>query len=274
MTSNSLVSKPQRGFTLLELLVSLALFSLGVVSLFVVKSNSVREAYMSRNLTLARMLGESLMEDLVLGTRDYEDGEGGDVWSLEGIEFEAFQTDDYEGFYWTVGVEEVVLVGETDDIDFDENYDAGYAEQRNQAKAKADPFGNPNSGYTPTGKPTSRRAEPKDNGGKKNGGGGGGLFGGGGGSDGEEEQAEPVFALKLRVTINFLIANQEEYLELETLASFVMDDLFEGVDDGSAEDGEPGLSNQGKQGASGKDNNRNQNRGDPNEAGRALFGDG
>lgn len=277
----------QLGFTLLELMVSLALFAMGVVSLLVVKDHSLEEAYMARRLHLARLLGQAMMEDLILGTRDYEDGESGDVWSLDGEDLELFKIPDYDGFYWEVGVEEVSLAGGDDELEdegyYDDDDDDRRRRNRNRDRSRSgrdnydydDDYGEESS---LVGRPTSRRADPQSEGG---GGGGGGLFGGGGGDDEEDEEAgEEVLALLLRVIISFPISGEEETLEFETIAPFTTDTLFEGVEGEGGEDGEggdnPANGGQGndRDNKDNNNNNNNNNRGRRNEAAEELFGTG
>jgi hypothetical protein len=206
------------------------------------------------------------MEDLILGLHDYEDGETGDVYSLEGGIYESFKTSEYDGFQWEVGVLEETLAGGSSARDEEET---GSAFDRTEKPDR-----------TREGQiPTSRRANPgEEKDGKKKGGkggGGGGLFGGG--DEESTDEGEEILALRLRVVISFQVGDSDELLELETLAPFITDEVFEGIDvPESNESGNEGQGQPGQPGQPGQAGQGRDRRGD-NAPGRALeeiFGDG
>lgn len=97
-----------RGFTLLEVMVAIAIFALGSVSVLAIRTNSYREARAARDYNTARYLLQVQMEEVLLEPKEFEDGDEGE---FEDIEDEAVRA----RYTWRVELEEINLLGGEDD---------------------------------------------------------------------------------------------------------------------------------------------------------------
>jgi len=95
------------GFTLLEVLVAVAIFSMGAVTVLAVQTNAYREYRAARDIGTARYLLQKMMGELYVSPDAYEDGEEG--------EFEDEPDDVRMRFTWSVRIEEIFLIGGDDD---------------------------------------------------------------------------------------------------------------------------------------------------------------
>ncbi|HET6203964.1 MAG TPA: prepilin-type N-terminal cleavage/methylation domain-containing protein [Planctomycetota bacterium] len=86
MTSRS---RPSRGFTLVEVLLAVAILAFGLVSVMVARARAVETAYVARNLKVARLLSEGLLGEIEAGLHeDLLDGASGDFAEAKHPEFE------------------------------------------------------------------------------------------------------------------------------------------------------------------------------------------
>ncbi len=107
---------PKRGgFTLLEVLVAVAVFALGAVSVLAVRSNSFREARAARDFNVSRYLLQQQIEHIMLFPEDYEDGDEGSFEDEEDPQI-------IDRYTWRVEIEEIDLIGGGDDDEEDEGF--------------------------------------------------------------------------------------------------------------------------------------------------------
>jgi prepilin-type N-terminal cleavage/methylation domain-containing protein len=112
-------SRPaERGFTLLEVLVAVAIFALGSVAVLAARSNSFKEAAAAENMNRCRYLLQRQMEAILLEPDRYQDGEEG-----------GFEEEEFARYGWGVDIEEVILIGGDEEGYTDED-DGGRSEER------------------------------------------------------------------------------------------------------------------------------------------------
>ena len=103
-------SRSESGFTLLEVLVAVAIFALGSVSVLAVRTNCYREFVASRDFNTARFLLQKQMGAVLTQPREYEDGDEGDFEDEEDPLLK-------QRYYWSVEMEEIFLLGDEEDDD-------------------------------------------------------------------------------------------------------------------------------------------------------------
>src|SRR5688500_18062697 len=65
------------GFTLLEVMVAVAIFALTIMTLFVIRGRAVEQAHLAKNIDVAQRYGKLILEDILLGNKVYTDGDSG-----------------------------------------------------------------------------------------------------------------------------------------------------------------------------------------------------
>ena len=94
------------GFTLLEIMLTLALVAIGVIPVLLTRERSVRQSYRAHHLNTARTLARELLTELEFHELDQMSGE----------------FDGYPGFSYDIEVEEVDLVTGQEEEDEDNPY--------------------------------------------------------------------------------------------------------------------------------------------------------
>lgn len=105
-------ARNERGFTLLEVLVAVAIFALGSVSVLAVRTNCYREYRAARDFNTSRYLLQKQMGAVLVQPREFEDGDEGE---FEDEEDPTIQT----RYYWSLEMEEINLLGDEEDEDDD-----------------------------------------------------------------------------------------------------------------------------------------------------------
>ncbi len=101
----------ERGFTLLEVLVAVAIFALGSVTVLGIRTNAYREARAAQDFNVARYLLQQQMEAVLLEPREYKDGDEGG--------FEDEPDEIQRRYYWALEMEEIFLIGGEDEDEDD-----------------------------------------------------------------------------------------------------------------------------------------------------------
>jgi prepilin-type N-terminal cleavage/methylation domain-containing protein len=220
----------QGGFTLLEVLLAVAIFAFGLLATTMIGSNATDEADLTDKLTKCDFLLREKMADVVLGKTEYGDGDSG-----------AYDDPALAGFRWRVAIEDIPFLGVSpDDLeDAQKNGGtSGSAADRKKSGTVSSRRGKGSSsasqqktGADSTSKSASKSSK-NQKGGKK---GGGDLFGGGddgsgddlfGGGDSDEEWLQ-----KITVEISF-----PYYKGTQSLRATTYVPREEDVEDQSADD--------------------------------------
>lgn len=236
--------RAEGGFSLLEVMVAVAIFALTVMTLLVVRGRAVEQAHLARNIEIAQRYGKLLLEDILLGNRVYTDGDAG-----------TFEEAEASHLTYEVAVEEVTVAGTPPDEE-EEGRSRGAASVGGRAaeRSKMDSlFGDDSRSSRKGSSSSSGDAEgdlaadagsadesPGTSSGKKKkkkGGGGGGLFG-----DGEDSEPEILF--RVTVKIHYPVLDEDETLTLETFVPPPPEESEEdedaGLDDGKSDGGSQG----------------------------------
>lgn len=92
----------RRGFTLLEIMITIAVLGFAIMPMLLIREQSETRYYQARYANVARELGRELMSEI----------------EFRGIDHDSGQFDGYPGFSWQLEIQEMDLVtgkGETDD---------------------------------------------------------------------------------------------------------------------------------------------------------------
>ncbi|MBI1849334.1 MAG: prepilin-type N-terminal cleavage/methylation domain-containing protein [Planctomycetes bacterium] len=90
----------QAGFTLLEVLLAVAIFAFGLLATTLIGSNATDEADLTEKLMKADFLVREKMSDVLLGQNEYGDGDGG-----------SYEDHALAGFRWRVQIEDIPFLG-------------------------------------------------------------------------------------------------------------------------------------------------------------------
>ena len=94
----------QAGFTLLEVLLAVAIFAFGLLMTTLIGSNATDEADLTEKLMKADFEVREKMADVLLGQNEYGDGDGG-----------SFEAPALAGFRWRVQIEDIPFLGVSPD---------------------------------------------------------------------------------------------------------------------------------------------------------------
>lgn len=95
----------ERGFTLLEIMVTLALVGTAVIPMLLIRERAARQHHQARHANVARMLARQLLSEV----------------EFRGVDQNSGDFDGYPGFHYELEVEEVDLVtGDEEDEEEDE----------------------------------------------------------------------------------------------------------------------------------------------------------
>ncbi|MFH0944078.1 MAG: type II secretion system protein [Planctomycetota bacterium] len=90
----------ERGFTLLEIMLTIAVVGIAVVPALLIREQSTRQSYQAQNANIARTLARELMSEI----------------EFHGLDPQASQIDGYPGFEYEYEMEQIDLIsGEADD---------------------------------------------------------------------------------------------------------------------------------------------------------------
>lgn len=90
----------ERGFTLLEIMLTIAVVGVAVVPVLLIREQSTRQSYQARNANIARTLARELMSEI----------------EFHGLDPQAGPIDGYPGFAYEYEMEQIDLIsGETED---------------------------------------------------------------------------------------------------------------------------------------------------------------
>lgn len=261
----------ERGFSLLEVMVAVAIFALTVMTLFVIRGRAVEQAHLARNIEIAQRYGKLLLEDILLGNRVYTDGDAG-----------TFEEPEARELTYEIGVEEVTVAGSPPDEE-EQGRSRGAASVGGRAEERSkmdslfgDESGSSRKRSSSSGGEGDLAADADASGAddsaagssgkkkKKKGGGGGGLFG-------DDEESEPEILFRVTVKIHYPVLDENETLTLETFVPPPPEESEE--DEGSGLEG--GKSKDGQQGGGKKAGGKGQGKkGQRGGAEDDLFGGG
>lgn len=205
----------EQGFTLLEVMVALGIFSVGIVTLLVIRGNCLTEAKLADQLNRASYLAANQMEEFIFGYTYAEDGDRGD--------FEEEGGEVFPGFWW-----EVEVVDEEWGESLDEEEESQAAGLGGGLAGETSPAGLSGDDSVNSFIELLKRLEAggrgsSGGGGASSGGGGGGLAGIFGGTAGGGLE----ILQKITLTIHFPVASEEESLTVVTyvpIPDWVADD--------------------------------------------------
>ncbi len=226
MTTSPVVRRGREaGFSLMEIMIAVAIFALTVMTLFVVRGRAIEQAHLARNIEIAERYGKLLLEDILLGNRVYTDGDSG-----------TFEGEEAKDLTYEVFVEEVTVAGTPPEDDgsrgritvggradprskMDDLFGSG-SSRRNASSSRSSESGGLAADENPdpeaSGSGGGRR--------RREGGGGGGLFG--------EEESEPEILLRVTVKVHYPVLDKIETLSLETFVPPPPEEDEEATEDG------------------------------------------
>ncbi len=112
---------PERGFTLLEIMMTITLVGVTIIPMLLIRERSTRQAYQAHHYNTVRMLARELLSELEFRELDTMAGE----------------IDGYPGFSYTIEVQEVDLVTGEEEEDEDDPYGKGYGNSGGYTPADA-----------------------------------------------------------------------------------------------------------------------------------------
>jgi prepilin-type N-terminal cleavage/methylation domain-containing protein len=112
------------GFTLLEVLLAVAIFAMGLLATSLVGANALDEADLTEKLLKADFLLRERMEDVVLGRSLHHDGDGG-----------SFDDPALQGFSWRVSIEDIPFLGVSPEDAEEESRTGGSRDPRDRRAA-------------------------------------------------------------------------------------------------------------------------------------------
>ncbi|MBI1850684.1 MAG: prepilin-type N-terminal cleavage/methylation domain-containing protein [Planctomycetes bacterium] len=103
-TIHDVVRSEVAGFTLLEVLLAVAIFASATISVALITSNATNEADLTEKLGKADMLLREKMSNVLFARDRYDDGDSG-----------TYDDPAFAGFAWTVHIDDVPFLGGPDD---------------------------------------------------------------------------------------------------------------------------------------------------------------